>query len=148
MSNKSMHYKIGDTQLVNPAVYKTAQTSAVFDRSADGGIGAPYESLELLLSKGLWTDGAHSWVIKEADDDGSGNPGTFSTVATTDLQPSGGFTSVTDATNDNGSQRVAYVGAKQYVEVVSAETGTTGLLWGLVALPGNPRNLPTVASGS
>lgn len=148
MSNKSIHYETGGVQLVNPNVYKTAQTSTAFNRKTSGGAGAPYEALELILSTGPWTDGTHSWVIKEADDNGSGAAGTYTTVDSSNLQPSGGFTQVSSTVGQSSLQRVAYVGNKQYVQVVSAENGTTGLIWGLIAIPGHGRNKPSVASGS
>src|SRR5260221_3121812 len=46
------------------AVYKTAQTSASFDRYRNGGYGA----LTLELCPGLWTDGPHSFVINQSHD--------------------------------------------------------------------------------
>ena len=150
MANKSIHYVIGAVQIVSPALYKTTQTSTVFDRCDDGGIGAAFEALELMLTTGLWTDGNHSWAIQHADDDGTNGqtPGAFSTVATTDLIPSTGFTQVTSAVGQNAVARSAYIGGKRYVKVVTTETGATGLIWGLIAVPGHARNKPSIASGS
>ena len=146
MSNKSIHYTTGGMVLQAPAVQKTAQTSSNFNRKTSGGQGAPFEALELLLVTGAYTDGNHSWVVNEADDNGSGSAGAFTAVAASDLL--GAFAAVNSRAGQNAVQRVAYVGKKQYVQVVSTETGTTGLLYGIVAIPGYPRNLPTVASGS
>ena len=146
MSNKAIHYLVGGVQLQAPAVQKTNQTSATFDRELSGGQGAPYEALELLLDIGAYTDGAHAWQIND-----SPNGTTWTPAPAVNLigagSGAGGFVAVNSAAGQNTIQRCAYVGANRYVQVVSTETGANGLLYGVIAVPGFPRNLPTVVSG-
>jgi hypothetical protein len=145
MSNKSIHYTTGAVQLVNPAA-RIAATSGQIDKNNSG---APFEALELIRTTGGWTDGQHTFVIQEADDDGTGNPSTYAAVASTDLIPSTGFASITGTTGQSTVARVAYVGAKRWVRVTSTVAGTTtGLIWGLIAVTGHYRNKPSVASGT
>src|SRR5260370_30475752 len=47
-----------------PAAHIATATTASFDRYRNGG----YAALTLELWPGLWTDGNHSWVINESDD--------------------------------------------------------------------------------
>ncbi len=112
-----------------PAVYKTAQTSTSFDRYRNGGYGA----LTLMLTPGAWTDGNHSWVINESDDNS-----TWTAVVAADLMPGPevgvyGTASTFVAVNAASTvvQRIDYIGRKRYVQVVSTETGVTGLAYAL-----------------
>lgn len=146
MSNKSIHYLLASATLLAPAVHNAAQTSASFDRELGGGIGAPYEALELLLDVGLWTDGAHSWTVQDSPDNVTWTPVPAANLIGAGAA-NGGFNAVSSAVGQNATQRCAYVGTQRYVRVVSAEAGTTGLVSGILALPGFPRNIPTVASG-
>lgn len=149
MSNQSIHYIIGPTLIQAPAVQKTAQTSTVYDqqKGPSGDIGAPYEALELVLIVGAYTDGNHSWQVQDSPDNT-----TWTNVPAANLlgagAASGGFVAVNAVGGQNAVQRCAYVGTQRYVRVVSTETGTTGLSYGLIAIGGYPRNYPTVASGS
>lgn len=151
MSNKSIHYTTQAALLQAPAVQKTAQTSTAFDREKgpSGDIGAPYEALELVLVLGAYTDGNHSWVMNDSPDNS-----TWTAVAQANMLGAGigangqCFAAVNASGGQNKVQRVAYVGMQRYVQVVSTETGATGLLYGIVAVPAFPRNLPDVASGN
>src|SRR5260221_13007699 len=61
-----------------PAAHIATATSASIDRYRNGG----YASLTLELCPGLWTDGNHSWVINESDDNS-----TWNAVVAADLMP-------------------------------------------------------------
>lgn len=118
-------------QLLVAAVYKTAQTSASVDRYRNGG----YAALTLELCPGAWTDGNHSWVINESDDNS-----TWTVVAAADILPGpevGVYGTATTFVAVNAAsttvQRIDYIGRKRYVQVVSTETGTTGLAYAILA---------------
>src|SRR5258707_8923680 len=61
-----------------PAAHIATATSASFDRYRNGG----YAALTLELCPGAWTDGNHSWVINESDDNS-----TWTAVVAADLGP-------------------------------------------------------------
>src|SRR6266516_6478008 len=126
-------------QLSVPAVYKTAQTSSI-DRYRNGG----YAALTLELCPGLWTDGSHTFAINESDDNS-----TWTTVVAADLMPNPevgvygtatSFVGITAATAV--VQRIDYIGRKRYVQVVSTETGATGLPYALLGHLFAPNILP------
>src|SRR4249920_3529627 len=76
--NPSRHF--WTIQLLVANTYKTAQTSAVIDRYRNGG----YAALSLELLPGLWTDGSHTFLIQDSDDNFSVDT---TTVAAADLIP-------------------------------------------------------------
>jgi len=117
---------------ITPGTYHTAQTSASIDRYRNGG----YAALTLMLNPGTWTDGNHSWAINESDDNS-----TWTAVAAADLLPGPevgvyGTASTFVAINAASTtiQRIDYIGRKRYVQVVSTESGATGLAYSLVAM--------------
>jgi len=123
-----------------PAAHIATATTASFDRYRNGGYG----SLTLELCPGLWTDGNHSWVINESDDNS-----TWSLVVAADLMPNPevgvyGTASTFVAVNAASTvvQRIDYIGRKRYVQVVSTETGTTGLAYALLGHLFAPMVLP------
>ncbi len=105
-------------------------TSASIDRYRNGG----YAALTLELCPGLWTDGTHSFVINESDDNS-----TWNAVVAADLMPNpevGVYGTASTFLPINAAttvvQRIDYIGRKRYVQVVSTETGTTGLVYALL----------------
>ncbi len=126
-------------QLSVPAVYKTAQT-VVVDRYRNQGYGA----LTLELCPGLWTDGTHAFTINESDDNA-----TWTAVVAADLMPNpevGVYGTASTFLPINAAtavvQRIDYIGRRRYVQVVSAETGTTGAAYALLAHLFAPMVLP------
>lgn len=127
-----------------PKAYTASSSGSNIDRYRNGG----YAALSLMLNPGLWTDGTHSFVIEEADDNGSGAPGTYATVATTDLlydananAAGGTFTSITAATTT--IQRIDYIGRKRWVRVRNVAAGTTtGAVFNVTALLFAPNIFP------
>lgn len=144
MSNKSIHYLVGPTQLSAPAARTSTVTSAAFDREKgpSGDIAAPYEALEVLFEFGAWTDGTFTPSLEDSPDNS-----TYTAVTAGNLL--GTLTAVTSTAGQNAIQRAAYVGTQRYVKaIVTVSSATTGAIVGVTALGGYPRNLPTVASGS
>lgn len=115
-------------QTLVPKQYTAATNGSNIDRLRNGG----YAGLSLVLLPGLWTDGTHGFVIEEADDSGSGTPGTYATVAAADIMPSSevgvygtatSFVSITAATTT--VQRIDYIGRKRWVRVRNTVSGVT-----------------------
>jgi len=122
---------------------KNTFTSATIDRmKSDGG----YEALALYLLVGTWTDGSFAFTINDSPD-----ASVWTAVGTSNpdnLTPDGatGFASITSAPTAV-NQKVGYIGSQRYVQVVCTVTGSpaTGCQMDLLAVLGNPRNLPTTA---
>src|SRR5258707_14655942 len=108
-------------QMLVPAAHIATATSASVDRYRNGG----YAALTLELCPGLWTDGTHSFVINESDDNS-----TWAAVVAADslitklCVPINAATAVV--------QRIDYIGRKRYVQVVTTETGATGAAYALL----------------
>lgn len=118
---------------------------------------APYNGAMVYIIAGTWTDGTHTFTIQEAPDNGSGSPGAWSNVATTDLitwtatsatvftpvkvgnaQPAA-ISSAATAIN----QRVGYIGGMRFIRVNLAVAGaTTGAQYDVVVEAGEPRLMP------
>lgn len=102
-----------------------------------------YEAVAFNLVTGTITDGTHTPKLQEADDNGSGAPGTYADVAAAGLI--GAFTALTTGAGNGGSavQEVGYIGGKRWVRIVVTVTGaTTGGVYGATAVYGKARNLP------
>ena len=143
MSNKSIHYIVEAAQLKAPAAYTTSETSASFDREkgASGDIGAPYEALELLIDVGAWTSGTFTFTLQDSPDNS-----TFTAVAAANQL--GASPVVSSSGTASTIYRMAYVGTQRYVQVVATGASTPSAVFGILAVPAYPRNLPTVASGN
>lgn len=144
MSNKAIHYTVIPYTLNAPAAHTSTLTGAAFDREKgpSGDIGAPYEALDIIVDFGAWTDGSHTPKLQDSPDNS----------VWTDVPAAGqlgAFTAITSATGQNLVQRVSYINGQRYVRcVVTVSGATTGAIYGVLAVPAYPRNLPTVASGS
>jgi hypothetical protein len=118
---------------------------------------ANYNGVMFYIIPGTYTDGTHTFTIQEADDNGSGSPGSYTNVANADLV-AWKATSTTDSTPvkvgnsqpaaisssaTNVYQRIGYIGAKQWVRLSVTSTGvTTGASYEAVCELGEPRNMP------
>jgi len=132
--------------LLPKAYIGTGTSGADINRYRNGG----YSALALVFIPGLWTDGTHTFVIEEADDNGSGSPGTYSTVVAADLMPGpevGVYGTAATFLPFNAAstvvQRIDYIGRKQWVRVRSVEAGvTTGAVYSVLALLAAPNIFP------
>jgi hypothetical protein len=130
--------------VLTPAARTAGGNGSNIDRYRNGG----YAALTLMLHPGVWTDGTHAFVIEEADDNGSGAPGTYATVAVADLlydananAAGGTFTSITAVTTT--IQRIDYIGRKRWVRVRNTASGTTtGAVFAVTGLLFSPNILP------
>ena len=77
-----------------------------------------FDSAVAIADIGLWQDGSHLFKLQETDTPGTG----YSDVAAADLV--GAFVAVTSLTTDGMNQRVAYIGNKRYIRVVSIQSGS------------------------
>jgi hypothetical protein len=138
-SGKNPKAEFWPIQLHVPAVYTADANGANIDRYRNGG----YNALTLMLLPGAWTDGTHAYIIEEADDNGSGSPGTYAAVSTDDLidDTSATFVPITAATTT--IQRIDYIGRKRWVRVRYDYTaGSSGAAFAVVALLFSPNILP------
>ena len=133
-----------------PAARTASANGSDIDRYRNGG----YFALTLQWLPGLWTDGNHSIVIEEADDNGSGAPGTYATVAAADLTGDGNDVSVTVSSVVSRQfapvtaastlvQRIDYIGRKRWVRTRYVASGTTsGMVFGVQGLLFSPAQYP------
>jgi hypothetical protein len=126
-----------------PKTYATAVNGNNIDRYRNGG----YSALTLQFLPGVWTDGTHNLVVEEADDNGSGSPGTYGTVAVGDLLTGPGATSSAfNAITSSGTaviQSLDYIGRKRWVRVRNTISGqTTGAAFAVVGLLFAPNIYP------
>lgn len=102
-----------------------------------------FESCTFHLGSGTITDGTHTPKLQEADDNGSGAPGTYADVAAAGLIQS--FTALTTGAGNGGSavQEVGYIGGKRWCRIVVTVSGaTTGGVYGANAILSHARSLP------
>lgn len=128
-------------------VLKTTQTSGWIDL-------AKYDGAMVYILAGSWTDGTMTPVI-HVSDDGSTDLGAaanadlvaWSATSTTDStakklgnQQPNAISSAATAIN----QRVGYIGAHRYIQVVSTISGSpaTGMGYDVVIVAGRPRFMP------
>lgn len=118
---------------------------------------AGYDGCTFYFIPVAYTDGTHTFTIEEADDNGSGSPSTYGTVAnsdlvawqatsTTDFTPSKLGNAQPAAYSSSGTfiyQRVGYIGGKQWVRCSVATSGTsTGASYIVISEPNRPRVSP------
>lgn len=133
-----------------PAARTASANGGNIDRYRNGG----YNALTLMWLPGAWTDGSHSIVIEEADDDGTGNPGTYATVAAADLIGDANAVAVTAnsvaslqfapvTASSTLVQRIDYIGRKRWVRTRYVASGTTtGMVFGVQGLLFSPTVYP------
>lgn len=101
-----------------------------------------FESLTFAIQAGTLGTGTVNFLMQEADDNGSGAPGAFTTVAAGDMI---GTLPTILATDDNKSYRIGYIGKKQWVRINNVGTGWTSVIHGVIAILGNPKTGPVAA---
>lgn len=111
-----------------------AARTADFDGSGVDLLG--YEAATVEFVFGAWTDGTHTGVIEESDDDG-----TYTAVASGDLI--GDLPVVDAADEDNVVHTVGYRGHKRYIRAGgTVASATTGAIWGANVIRGHARENP------
>lgn len=98
-----------------------------------------YEAAVAIFQLGTWTDGTHTPILEESDDNSS-----FTLVAAADRQ--GAFTAVTSNANVDTVQKVGYVGNKRYLRVrITAAGTTTGMVNAAIVVRSKARHIGTIA---
>ena len=135
-----------------------ANTASVNGQSIPVAPGG-YNAVAWYILAGTWTDGTHAFTVQEAPDNGSGAPGTWNAVASTDLSkletanPLGNLPiTIASAGSQPASivsaatalnQRVGYLGSQPWVRMITTVAGaTTGAKYFAVCITGEPRVLP------
>ena len=134
MASRDLVHDITVKQTITNAVIKTNQTAA----SGNSVDSQGYESLIFIWEVGLWVDGTHTPTLQESDDNS-----TFTAVAAGDIIGGANLTAITDNTQVGKSFAIGYRGAKRYVSLQVNSSGTTGLLYGVTAILGDPIHRPT-----
>lgn len=131
-------------------------TSAGPTHGADTNL-AGYDGCTFYFIPISYTDGTHTFTIEEADDNGSGSPSSYSSVASTDLvawtaTSTTSFTPVRVGASQPAAyssssnfiyQRVGYIGGKQWVRCSVSTSGTsTGASYIVISEPNRPRKSP------
>lgn len=124
-----------------------------------------YNGVMFYIIPGTYTDGTHTFTIQEADDNGSGSPSSYSTVAATDLitwqatsttvftpvkandangLPTGNIQpQAISSSATNIYQRIGYIGQKRWVRIIVVSTGvTSGASYEVIVELGEPRFMP------
>jgi hypothetical protein len=139
MPGKDLYHAIKVTQALAPAARSANSAVNGTDIDLSGFENALFE-----LNVGAWTDGTHTPKLQEADDNGSGAPGTYADVAAGNML--GSFTAISSAPTASKTYKVGYVKYntnKRWVRIVVTTSGaTTGAVFGASALLGGLRNLP------
>ena len=138
---------IGITQVLNP---QTIQASALNSGNIDTQ-GAEALAVVLLVGNIVDTLGASVRIdvkIEHADDDGTGNPGTYAACVDDDVLNftgliAGLFISIDSAGEKQKRYAIGYRGGKRFVKVTATPVGlTTGGPVAMMSLKGNINQLP------
>ncbi len=125
MATVDLYNHLSVATTLAPAARTAAATGATVDL-------AGYEGALIQAVVGTVTDGTHTLTVEESAD-GT----TWAAVAASNLQ--GSFANLGSNTN----QKVGYLGTKRYIRVNASVTGaTTGGVYGVVVVRGNPRKYP------
>ncbi|MGZ6361773.1 MAG: hypothetical protein ACXWP0_08820 [Ktedonobacterales bacterium] len=135
---RELYDSVLEAPSINPAAYTNAGATG-------GNVDlAGYESALVVVTTGTITDGTHTLVLQEADDNGSGAPGTFAAVAASDMLGSIPGPLVTGGTFNNKAFAFAYIGLKRWLRVTSSATGsTTGGIYSAAVVRGHTRHAST-----
>jgi hypothetical protein len=139
MPGKDLYHNVDVLQALAPAARgaNAAVNGADIDLSG-------YENALFELNVGTWTDGTHTPKLQEADDNGSGAPGTYADVAAANTV--GTFTPITSAPTASKAYKYGYFKYntnKRWVRLVVTTSGaTTGAVFGATVARGGARNLP------
>lgn len=128
---KDLHSNIAVVNAIVPGTYKTSTdpTSVTVDR-------AGYEAVVLVLATAAVTD-AQTLNVQHSDD-GS----TWADVAATDVNGDLSAFEAVAATEDSTTAKLGYIGGKRYVRVASTGAGSTGAIYGVTAILGEPLRAP------
>jgi len=116
-------------QSLAPATRNAASNGSAVDLQG-------YYAAMVVFSVGAVTDGTHTPKVQEAPDDGTGNPGVWTDVASADLDGTLANLSA------NSVQRVGYKGTKRFIRAVVTSSGVTGAAYSAEVVRGRPAASP------
>ena len=97
-----------------------------------------FNSAQIQLNAGLWTDATHTFNLQESASLSTG----YTDVADADKI---GDEPVIDSTDDDNAVFVMnYIGNKRFIRLVNTVTGSpsSGMIYGITVLKSNPRSAP------
>ncbi len=102
-----------------------------------------FNSIVFAIHSGTLGTGTIDFDMEEADDDGSGSPDTYSSVAAADIV--GTLPTILD-TEDDSVFRVGYIGKKRWVRLQNVETvAWTSMIHGALAILSHAKTKPVDA---
>ncbi len=145
MSIKDQVHSINLFAAITYGAHTTAVTGTALNLLTVAG--GPYYAHTIFVYVGTVTDGTHTPTLMESAD-GS----TYTAVALTDLiipstngaakDANGVYTAAFAPLASNVDQKVGYIGVQPYIRLDTADSGTTGAVFGAKYLEGNPRHGP------
>jgi len=124
---KDLHNNVSPVQSIAPDAYTADVQGAAADLQH-------YESADIEINVGTWTDGTHTFEVQHRDDPAD----SWEAVPDGDLQ--GTEPVVEDANGDEQVYQVGYLGGLRYVRVVATVAGaTSGANYGATVVRGHPR---------
>lgn len=132
MASVDIHNSVSQVLALDPVIIATDITTNGNDVDMNDING--FESLEFIMTVGLWTDGDYTLALEESDDGMA-----WAAVAAANV-----IGTATTLSADNLTDRLGYVGKKQFARatVVSATT-TTGATVTVIAVRSDARHKPT-----
>lgn len=132
MASKDLHNQVYPKVSLNMA----ARTATANGGSVDM-LG--YNSAEIIVTAGVFTDGSHVITLEESAASGSG----FTAVAAANRL--GSLPTIGQKGDENQTYKFGYIGSSRYIRVVATVTGaSTGCVYGAVVVRGEKRHVPTV----
>lgn len=126
MSYKDLYTVTSPVQMIAPSDQAASQDSTAVDRKFN-------QSAIVLLAVGTWTDGTHEFELQESDDDV-----TYTAVDAQHVQ--GALPVIEDASTDDQSFHIGYLGNARYIRLsVTVSGATTGAVYGATAIQDYPR---------
>lgn len=135
MVNKAQSPNLSPAASIHPESLTAAKDGDTVDLQG-------YDAATVVFQSGTITDG-EDWTptIEEADDDGSGSPDTWTTVAAADLTTA---LAVFEDADDDEVRWTGYKGTKRYIRaVLTPGDVTTGGVFSAVVIRGLPWDAPT-----
>ena len=138
MASKDLYNNIKVVRAISPDTYKNGEgpTGQTIDTQG-------YESVTLVFTAGAITD-AQTLTVKHSFDDS-----TYNDIEAADViaDPDNTAAAILAAfkgtgTTDNVIKCLGYKGGRQYLKVDSGGSGSTGADYGVVAILGNPNEMP------
>jgi len=136
---RDLYHNVLPTQVLNPAVATTTQTSSVIDLQG-------FNSASIVFSLGQAGDTLSTSLYWTLTLQQSNDNSTYVAVATTDVNEGVTSIAVNSPSLDKTVYSIGYIGGMRYLKAIVTPTGTmtSGTPIGIIALRGNAAYKPVV----